>query len=103
MTPKKIEHLSQSAIVLISMYDDTKDKNSYRVYINHKEINATLMPNTESRFEVKEGNINIQIVKRRETASIDLVVLKDKTYKLRVFKDHRGHIELLQVANSSNE
>lgn len=101
--PVKTKPIEKSATVLVSMYDDSKDKNSYRIFIDYKDINATLKPNDETLFNVKEGSINIQVVKKRETASIDLVVQKDKLYRLRIFKDERNHIQLLQVSNSSRE
>lgn len=100
--PQKSSDSKSSATILVSMYDESKDKNSYRVYINHKDINTTLSPNTQNVFNVKVGRVNVQIVKKRETASIDLVVLKNKTYRLRIFKNERSHIELLQVPNTSN-
>jgi len=89
-----------SAIVSLTMHDNSKYKNSYRVFINYRDLNTTLRVNEENRFEVKPGKTNIQIVKNRETASIDIETQKSRIYKLRVFADERGHIQLLQVSNS---
>jgi len=103
-SPLKETRKSQnSAEVSLIMHDDSKYKNSYRVYINNRDLNTTLTSNVESNFEVKVGKTNIQVVRNRETASIDLETLMNRTYKLRVFVDERGHIQLLQVANSLNE
>ena len=100
---KETTKSQNSAEISLIMHDDSKYKNSYRVYINYKDLNTTLTSNVESIFEVKPGKTNIQVVKNRETASIDLETLKNRTYKLRVFVDERAHIQLLQVANSLNE
>ena len=100
---KETTKSQNSVVVSLIMNDDSQYKNRYRVYINNKELNTSLMSNIESKFEVKPGKINIQVVKNRETASIDLETQKNRTYKLRVFADERGHIQLLQIANSLSE
>jgi len=95
--------VENAAFVSILMYDDSRDKNSYRVYFNNIDTNKTLMPNISTHFSIKQGHTKIQVVKKRETASIELVVKREKSYSFRIFENDRGHIEILQVSNSLKE
>jgi len=103
--PQKLNTLKvdNAGTVAIIMYDETQLKNDYRVYVDSVDTNTTLFANGMSEYKITEGKRVIQVVKKRETASLKLMIKKGNFYTLRVIKDEKNHIELVQVANSSGE
>lgn len=89
--------------VAILMQDDSKLKNDYRVYVDSVDTNTTLLANGLSEYKISAGSRVIQVIKKRETASLKLEIKEGCLYTLRVIEDERNHIQLLQVANSSVE
>ena len=98
----KVEVLDAGTLSIL-MYDESDLKNSYRVYVNGVDSGSTLLANGVSDYQVKQGLKTIQFVRGRETASIKIKIKKNGLCTLRVIEDEKGHIELLQVANSFKE
>lgn len=88
-------------IVSIYLPNGSDSKTPYRVYINNEDTQVTLLTNKKTRFGIVEGKTNIQIVKGRETASINLFVNKSNEYYLRVMLNEQNKIDLLQVSKNA--
>jgi len=80
---------------------DVKSIDKYRVYINNEDTSVDLCANTKTRFGIVEGQTNIQVVKGRETASIDIFLNKSNEYYLKVITNEKNTIMLVQVPKSS--
>jgi len=96
----KSHKVHNAGTVAIIMYDDSKLKNEYRVYVDSVDTNSTLFASGVSEYKISAGSRVIQVIKKRETASLRLQIEKGKLYTLRVIKDDKDHIQLLQVSNS---
>jgi hypothetical protein len=100
---QKTHRVHDAGTVSIIMYDDSKLRNEYRVYVDSVDTNSTLFASGVSEYKISAGSRVIQVIKKRETASLKLNIEKGKLYTLKVIKDDRDHIQLLQVANSLGE
>ena len=95
----KKETLAKSVAknVYIQLLNEISQDN-YRVYLNFKDTNRTLNKNSITKFTVGIGNTNIQIVKKRKTASIDFIVQKGKKYYFNIFTTMDKELIILQRA-----
>ena len=95
----KKEPLAKGEIanVFIQLLDSSSD-DKYQVYLNYKDSNRTLDKNSITKFSLGLGEANIQIVKKRKTASIDFVVQKGKNYYFNVFSTMDKELIILQRA-----
>jgi len=88
---------SKAANVYIQLLDEgSQDK--YKVYLNFKECNRTLTKHSITKFSVRSGKTNIQIVKKRKTASIDFTLKKGRKYYFNVFTTMDKELIILQRA-----
>ena len=92
-----LETKKYDAIAKIIVSDDAKA--AYKIYVNFKDINRTLEVNKFTKVYLQEGKTNIQIVKKRKTASIDFEVKKEKNYKFRVLSTPSNDLMILQIPN----
>jgi len=101
MEKKEYKKISDAVVKIYAhgVSDDAK----YRVYINNRDTNRTLGRDVFTKFYVPKGRLNLQIVKKRETASIDMRVEANQIYTLNIFNDASNHIELMQVPNNSRK
>ncbi len=86
----------ESNIYIQLLDEDTL--NNYRVYLNFKDTNRSLNKYYITKFTVGLGDTNIQIVKKRKTASIDLNVQKGAKYYFNVFTSIDKELIILQRA-----
>jgi len=86
------ENLKQDTNNIHIIYSDVNAKEC-RVYINSVESKQ------KKAFRVKSAKVTIQIVRKHETASIDMLIKKDAKYTLRVLENYQGKIEIIEIAN----
>ncbi len=88
--------------ILYIYLDDVKAKEGeYKVYINQEDTEVSLTDHSKTRFGIVPGETNIQVVRGRQTASINIFLQKSNSYYLKVMQSPQGHIELLQVQESA--
>ena len=88
--------------ILYIYLDDVKAKEGeYKVYINQEDTEVSLTDHSKTRFGIVPGETNIQVVRGRQTASINIFLQKSNSYYLKVMQNPQGHIELLQVQASA--
>ena len=98
-TDVKGENIScKGAGVWLYLDESLNDKGEYRLYVNAQESQLQLLPEHTTNLCLQEGQNRIEIVHKRETADINMKLLPEKRYFLRLQKDNAGKLMLIETA-----
>ena len=75
---------------------DEQGELPYRVYVNFSDTNLTLESSAVTKVYLKEGENNIQVVKKYKSASIDFVANAGKKYYFKVFTSADNNLIIMQ-------
>ncbi|WP_457747156.1 hypothetical protein [Sulfurimonas sp.] len=90
-------------VVYIYLDGDVNGEKTYRVYINNEDSEVSLVPGTKTRFGIAPQEIKIEILKGKQSASIDLNLKESQSYYLRVKDSHAGKLEIIEMPKSALE
>ena len=90
-------------VVYIYLDENASEDTQYRVYINNEDSEVRLLPGAKARFGIEPEDIKIDILKGRQSATIDLKLEKSKSYYLKVQESNDGRLEIIEVNKSAFE
>lgn len=88
-------------VVYIYLDDKTDKISKYEVYINDGDTEVALTNHLKTRFGIEEGQTKIEIIEGNKRVSISLFLNKLNSYYLKVTKNNKDDINILQVQKTS--
>ncbi len=76
--------------------DLPKKDTSYRLYVNFKDTNTTLVEG-KNRLFVPAGKVNLQVVNKYKTAWIDFDAKSGERYFFRILQDNDKNLIFIQT------